>query len=93
MKVLSTGATGFVGGALLKKLTARPDIEEVTCLARRALEPWSPKIAVIVHDDFARYDASLLERLGDHTACIWALGGKASDLRQPEVRTDPFPKN
>jgi hypothetical protein len=27
----------------------------------------------------------LLDRLADHHACIWALGGKASDLGEPEV--------
>lgn len=85
MKLILTGATGFVGGEVLQRLAAKPGVEEITCLARRAPEALPPKATVILHDDFTRYDALLLERLAGHSACIWALGGKESDLSKPGV--------
>jgi nucleoside-diphosphate-sugar epimerase len=70
MKLILTGATRFVGGEVLQRLAAKTGIEEITCLARRAPEALPPKATVILHDDFTRYDAPLLERLAGHAACI-----------------------
>jgi nucleoside-diphosphate-sugar epimerase len=85
MKVILTGATGFVGREVLERLAAKASVEQITCLARRAPEAPPSKATVILHDDFTHYDSALQERLADHSACIWALGGKASDLGQPDV--------
>jgi nucleoside-diphosphate-sugar epimerase len=79
MKVVLTGATGFVGSEVLKQLLNVPAVTQVTCLARRPLSVQSPKIDTILHRDFAVYDAELARGLSSHDACIWALGGKASD--------------
>ena len=78
MKIILTGATGFVGGEVLSERAARPEVTEITCLSRRPL-PASRKTTTILHDDFATYDEALASRLAGHDACIWALGGKASD--------------
>jgi hypothetical protein len=91
MIVILTGATGFVGGEILRRLAARPDIEEIMCLTRRAPEALPSKANVILHDDFSVYDESVLDRLAECSACIWALGGKASDLgEQLEKVTHSF---
>jgi hypothetical protein len=85
MKVILTGVTGFVGGEVLRRLASNPDIEEITCLTRRAPEALPSKATIILRDDFSQWDAALVERLADHSACIWAMGGKASDLGKPGV--------
>lgn len=85
MKIILTGATGFVGSEVLAHLIASPAVSEITCLTRRSIDVSSPKVRTILHADFATYDGNLLEQLADHEACIWALGGKASDLGTPDV--------
>lgn len=85
MKIILTGATGFVGSNALTHLVADPRVSKVTCLTRRPIGIDAPKVTTIMHEDFATYDPALLDRLADHDACIWALGGKASDLGTPDV--------
>lgn len=85
MKIILTGATGFVGSNVLAHLVSNPQVSRVTCLTRRPAGMVAPKVTTILHDDFAAYDPALLDRLADHDACIWALGGKASDLGAPDV--------
>ncbi|ORX87082.1 hypothetical protein K493DRAFT_359972 [Basidiobolus meristosporus CBS 931.73] len=64
MKVILTGATGFVGG-------------------ETPLEGRHDKLSLIMVEDFARPSAHLA-RLGDHEACVWCIGGKASDFPTEE---------
>ncbi|MET0222614.1 MAG: NAD-dependent epimerase/dehydratase family protein [Tardiphaga sp.] len=87
MKVLLTGATGFVGSETLRRLVAHSDVEQITCLTRRPPPLASPKITLRLHDDFTRYDHAELDAFAQHDACIWALGGKASDLGTPDIFT------
>jgi nucleoside-diphosphate-sugar epimerase len=83
MKVILTGATGFVGSEIVAQLLERSEIDEVTCLTRRPVNLQSPKLRTILHDDFTRYNKDLATKLAEHSACIWALGGKASDASNP----------
>lgn len=55
MKVLVTGATGMVGGGVLRECLLDPDVTEVITLGRRPAHegngPQSPKLRQIVHAD------------------------------------------
>jgi uncharacterized protein YbjT (DUF2867 family) len=83
MNVVLTGATGFVGAEVLAQLLLHPEVGRVTCLTRRALPVSHPKLTAALHADFGSYDEECLARLTDHSACVWALGGKASDFDSP----------
>jgi nucleoside-diphosphate-sugar epimerase len=83
VKVILTGATGFVGAEVLRQLFVHADVSAVTVLTRRPLSVTHPKLTAVLHDDFAAYDDQLLASLADHGACIWTLGGKASDFDSP----------
>jgi hypothetical protein len=78
MKIVLTGATGFVGGEVLAQLVDHTEIDRVTCLSRKPLSRSHDKIASILIEDFAAYDEHVLEQIEDHSACIWTLGGKVS---------------
>ena len=80
MRILLTGATGFVGGEVLSQLIADERVSGVTCISRRAPSLTHPKVNVVLRDDFEHYDAAFLQTIANHQACIWALGGKASDF-------------
>jgi uncharacterized protein YbjT (DUF2867 family) len=74
MKIILTGATGFVGGEALKHAVAHPAISEVVVLTRRELtadQGASPKVKAIVLSDFESYPDTLLAQLAGAEACIW----------------------
>ena len=78
-KIILTGATGFVGGTVLRQAIADPRITEIIILSRRELADKDvkddAKIKVILQKDFQRYSPELLEQLKGAEACIWCIGG------------------
>ena len=74
MKVILTGSTGTIGAEVLSQCIDHPSITSIIVLSRRALPttaPSSPKIKVIIHNDFLSYPTSLLPQLSGAEACIW----------------------
>jgi uncharacterized protein YbjT (DUF2867 family) len=71
MKIILTGATGFVGSEVLRQALADPAISQVTALTRRDPGMIHAKLRVNVLSDFENY-ADL--ELGEYAACIWCLG-------------------
>lgn len=76
MKVILTGATGFIGGATLEALIKNPAVTNITVLSRRPLPPQikSPKLVVLIIDNFASYNDDIISQLRGAQACIWCLG-------------------
>ncbi|MGH6617475.1 NAD(P)H-binding protein [Sphingomonas sp.] len=85
MKIILTGATGFVGSEVLTQLLADPKVTQVTALSRRPLSQTHDKLVTIVQEDFSRYDDAVIERISDHVGCIWTLGGPASDIGEGDL--------
>ena len=72
MKILLTGATGFVGSEVLRQALESPSVAKVTCLTRRPLGMAVPKLQELVLPDFTDYSQVAPEL--DADACIWCLG-------------------
>ena len=84
MRIVLTGTTGFVGGEVLEQLLAHREVDSVTSLARKAVARKHPKLRAITIADFEAYDDALAVDLASHDACLWTLGGKASDFASEE---------
>ncbi|KAK9783790.1 putative Nucleoside-diphosphate-sugar epimerase [Seiridium cardinale] len=91
MHVILTGATGLVGSGVLDAMINMKDITKISILARRpvqlAEDAKDPRINVIIHKDFEKYDAELLEKLQGARGCVWALG-----ISQTQVGAEEYVK-
>ncbi|KAI2602163.1 putative nucleoside-diphosphate-sugar epimerase [Hypoxylon sp. NC1633] len=78
MHLILTGATGLVGSGVLDAMIKMKDVTKITILSRRpvrmAEDAKDPRINVIIHKDFEKYDPELLSRLKGASGCVWALG-------------------
>jgi nucleoside-diphosphate-sugar epimerase len=83
VRIILTGATGFVGGEALTQLLANEHIDGVTCISRRPVAIDHPKLTTMIHPDFSVWPAGQMKALAMHDATIWTLGAKASDISDP----------
>ncbi|KAF4635151.1 hypothetical protein G7Y89_g2940 [Cudoniella acicularis] len=86
MKIILTGATGFIGKEVLHRAVAHPSITSIACLTRRALPEsvsTNPKVKVIILNDFLSYPPDVLSQLEGAEACIWCLGSPA--MKNPSL--------
>ena len=89
MKILLTGATGFIGTEILGQCIKHNYIEHIYCLTRRTLNAkfaTHPKVTQVIHEDFSQYPEYLLDKLANYgvEGCIWALGGQAQQFKNKE---------
>ncbi|ROW12813.1 hypothetical protein VMCG_00789 [Cytospora schulzeri] len=91
MHLILTGATGLVGSGVLDAMIKMKDISKISVLSRRpvamAEDAKDPRINVIIHKDFEKYDPELLSKLKGAKGCVWALG-----ISQTEVGTEEYVK-
>jgi len=74
MKVIITGATGLVGGALVRACLSNDKISHAFVLTRKELPDdiaKNPNITVILHHDFSAYPPELLSQLAGAEGCLW----------------------
>lgn len=78
MHIILTGATGLVGSGALDAMIKMKDVSKISILSRRpvamAENAKDPRINVILHQDFEKYDSELLSKLKGASGCVWALG-------------------
>jgi uncharacterized protein YbjT (DUF2867 family) len=80
-RIVIVGATGMVGGHVLRYALEHPVIASVTAIVRRNLGVSHPKLKEVVHRDFADCSA-LAEALSGQDAAVFCLGaytGAVSD--------------
>jgi uncharacterized protein YbjT (DUF2867 family) len=74
VKIILTGATGFVGQEVTRYLISRSDVSSIVVVSRRALPEEltrNGKISVIILEDFTSYPPELLVALDGAVACLW----------------------
>ncbi|GAA5822171.1 hypothetical protein JCM11251_004880 [Rhodosporidiobolus azoricus] len=90
MKLIITGATGTAGSEVLRQALLDERVRAITVLTRRPLPPHvapsspSPKLRVLIHEDFSAYSPTLLSQLKGYDACIWALGTSSVGMKEAE---------
>jgi uncharacterized protein YbjT (DUF2867 family) len=89
-RLVIVGATGMVGGYALRYALGHPAIGRVTAIGRRKIGLSHPKLAEVLHRDFADCSA-LAETLSGQDAAIFCLGtytGSVSDAELRKVTVD-----
>ncbi|GAP86968.1 putative nucleoside-diphosphate-sugar epimerase [Rosellinia necatrix] len=91
MHLILTGATGLVGSGVLDAMIKMKDVTKISILSRRpvqmAEDVKDPRINVIIHKDFAKYDSAVLDQLKGARGCVWALG-----ISQTQVSKEDYVK-
>ena len=74
MKLIITGATGFIGGEILHQALSNDDVDSIVVLARREPAVSDPKIRFLHVEDYMKLPSDVLSAVADADACLWALG-------------------
>ena len=79
MKILLTGATGYIGNEVLDQCVKHNYVRHIYCLTRKPLPKkyaTHPKVTQIIHADFSQYPEYLLTKLVGYEieGCIRTLG-------------------
>lgn len=89
-RLVIIGATGMVGGYVLRYALEHPDVERVTAIGRRKLGISHPKLEEILHQDFADCSA-LAQALSGQDAAVFCLGvytGAVPDAELHRITVD-----
>ena len=89
-RIAIVGATGMVGGYALRYALEHPAVSRVTAIGRRTLGVSHPKLAEVVHRDFADCSALAQPLSGHHAAvyCIGAYTGAVPDAVLRKITVD-----
>jgi nucleoside-diphosphate-sugar epimerase len=83
MKILVTGATGTVGGDLIREATKYEQVDFIVALSRKPLEISDKKLRVVLHQDYLNYE-SIESEFKNIDWVIWCLGISQSQVSKEE---------
>ena len=87
MTLLILGATGSVGGSVLRVCLAAPQVTEVRAIVRRTLGLSHPRLREVTHGNFEGYTA-VTEAFSGIDACFYCLGKSVRQVSgEAEYRT------
>lgn len=75
MKLILTGATGFLGSEVLDQCCQSDEIDSIVVLSRRPLQQAQlhAKVQVVIVGDFTSYSTDVTEAISGASACIWSV--------------------
>jgi uncharacterized protein YbjT (DUF2867 family) len=85
IRLVIVGATGMVGGYVLRYALEHPAIETVTAIVRRSLGFSHPRLKEVLHRDFADCSA-LADALTGQDAAAFCLGAYTGSVSDAELR-------
>ncbi|KAJ3529656.1 hypothetical protein NM208_g9661 [Fusarium decemcellulare] len=78
MHLILTGATGLVGSGVLQAMLASKEVTKISILSRRPVPAVAasndPRVNVIIHRDFQKYEPQVLSQLQGANGVVWSLG-------------------
>jgi hypothetical protein len=81
LKIILTGATGFVGEGVLLECLSHPDIKEVLMVNRKHFDLEHPKLKELILPDFMRTE-EFSGRLTCYDACFYCAGISSVGLNE-----------
>ena len=85
-RLVVVGATGMVGGCVLRFALEDPRVARVTAVGRRKLGISHPRLSEVLHQDFADC-APLTASLANHDAALFCLGAYTGSVSDAQLRT------
>ena len=85
-RLLIVGATGMVGGFVLRFALRDPRVGQVTAVGRRKLGISHPRLSEVLHQDFADC-APLTSALAGQDAALFCLGAYTGSVSDAQLRT------
>jgi uncharacterized protein YbjT (DUF2867 family) len=86
IRLVVVGATGMVGGYVLRYALEHPDIRRVTAIVRRSLGISHLRLKEVFHRDFADCSA-LAEVLSGQDAAVFCLGAYTGTVSDADLRS------
>ena len=88
--VLITGATGMIGGIVLREYLNSPNIEKVTSISRRPTGVSHPKLVEVIHKNFSDFTGLEEHFTGQDIAqfCIGVYTGQVPDAQFRTITVD-----
>jgi uncharacterized protein YbjT (DUF2867 family) len=85
MRLMVAGATGMVGGLVLRESLARAEVTRVTTVGRRPTGVADPRLREVVHADSADY-RTVAEAFQGQDAALFCLGTYTGAVPDAELR-------
>jgi uncharacterized protein YbjT (DUF2867 family) len=85
-RLVIIGATGMVGGSVLRFALEEPRVGQVTAVGRRKLGISHPRLNEVLHQDFADC-APLTSALTGQDAALYCLGAYTGSVSDAQLRT------
>ncbi len=88
--IIITGATGMVGGIVLKKALSDPEISKITSISRKATGIKNDKLIEVLHQDFSDFDGLEKHFVNQDIAyfCLGVYTGQVPDDLFKKITVD-----